>query len=72
MLIGLSGTEINLVRVPTSSPEYSMRYFCTMLTIIMYSSSLANLCPIQALGGRENLALGGKLTLTLIHGQKEY
>ena len=51
--MGLSGTETNWVRAPTSSPEYSMRYLCTILTIIKYSSSLANLCPIQALGERK-------------------
>ena len=53
ILIGLSGTEMNSVIVPTFSPEYSMRYLCTILAIIMYSSSLANLCPMQALGHKK-------------------
>lgn len=50
MLTFLSGRETKLVITPSGGPSCSILNLCTILAIIMYSSSWANLLPMQDLG----------------------
>merc|ERR1711934_1078920 len=49
ILTFLSGRETKLVIRPSGGPSCSILNFCTILAVIMYSSSWANLLPMQDL-----------------------
>merc|ERR1719341_2311517 len=49
ILTFLSGRETKLVMTPSGGPSCSILNLCTILAIIMYSSSWANLLPMQDL-----------------------
>ena len=50
ILTFLSGREIKLVITSSGGPSCSILNLCTILAVIMYSSSWANLLPMQDLG----------------------
>ena len=50
ILTGPSGTATSLVTALSAGPSCAILNLCTNFTIIMYNSSLANLCPMHALG----------------------
>ena len=49
ILTGPSGTATSLVTALSAGPSCAILNLCTNFTIIMYNSSLANLCPMHAL-----------------------